>query len=486
MAKRQRRRRQERRKEHARREGWRTRHSVITGVGVTAGAVVGLSAPALAATYTVTNTSDLGNGVCDSSCTLREAVEYANTDPNTTDDIVFASGLSGTITLTEQIVITGAVDIHGPGASTLTVSGDNNSRIFGLYMDYNADEVRIEGLTLANGSEALGGAILDVNAELYLTESVLTGNEAYAGGALYEAGQTGDEGRYTLVTFSTLSHNTAQYAGAIGSRYSWGLIGASTLYDNTAYGLGGAITTYLNAGGSVFDSTVSGNDAYATGGLLAYYAFTANSIFANNTAAPGNATDVYSANLYADFDLVENPGVTTLIGSSNITGTDPQLGGLANNGGPTPTLRQAARSPVVDQGSSYPNVDVDQRFSGRPVDITDVPNAPGGNGADIGALELTQSEAAVPSPPAPVAPTKKKKCKKKKKKNHAASAKKKKCKKKKKKKRSTVAARASVPRAINAWQARAERRPRHGLQPAGHTRTSGRADWADQAWWTNR
>jgi len=32
-------------------------------------------------------------------------------------------------------------------------------------------------------------------------------------------------------------------------------------------------------------------------------------------------------------------GVTTLTGANNITGADPALGGLAFNGGPTPTNR---------------------------------------------------------------------------------------------------------------------------------------------------
>ena len=107
----------------------------------------------------------------------------------------------------------------------------------------------------------------------------------------------------------------------------------------------------------------------------------------------------------------------------NITGQDPQLGGLTSNGGPTPTLKPAAGSPVVDQGSS--SVPGDQRAFPRRVDNPVVANAPGGNAADIGSVELTLGEGPQPAavqPPPPPAPTKKKKCKKKKKKHHSAAA----------------------------------------------------------------
>src|SRR5262245_52063653 len=209
MAKRQRRKRRERRREHARREGWQMRHSVITGVGVTAGAVLGFSAPALGATYVVSNTSDPGDGYCDpnpanAGCTLREAITYANADPNTTDRITFAAGLSGTITLGSQLVITGPTYIYGPGPSTLTVSGDNSYRVFDLFMAYTGDPVYISKLTIADGNAGLGGGVFDYNSSLYLTQSVLTGNSASVGGALYENGYA-NFGRNTYVTLSTLN-----------------------------------------------------------------------------------------------------------------------------------------------------------------------------------------------------------------------------------------------------------------------------------------
>jgi hypothetical protein len=68
---------------------------------------------------TVTNLNDSGAG------SLRQ--EIANTAAGGTVD--FAPGLAGTITLTTgQITISKSLTIAGPGAGTLTVSGNNVSR----------------------------------------------------------------------------------------------------------------------------------------------------------------------------------------------------------------------------------------------------------------------------------------------------------------------------------------------------------------------
>ncbi len=93
--------------------------------------VVTSSGFASGATFTVTNTNDSGAG------TLRQAVADANAVPS--DDVIqFDTTVFGTlktITLTTgnlQINNNGTLIINGTGASLLTVSGNNSSRVFSI------------------------------------------------------------------------------------------------------------------------------------------------------------------------------------------------------------------------------------------------------------------------------------------------------------------------------------------------------------------
>ena len=93
------------------------------------------------ATITVTNTNNAGAG------TLRQAI----TDAAAGDDIIFS--VTGTITLTTgELAINKNLTINGPGSSSLTISGNNSSRIF--YIDGSSVTVNLSGLTITNGNSA--------------------------------------------------------------------------------------------------------------------------------------------------------------------------------------------------------------------------------------------------------------------------------------------------------------------------------------------
>jgi hypothetical protein len=77
---------------------------------------------------------------------------------------------------------------------------------------------------------------------------------------------------------------------------------------------------------------------------------------------------------------------TTQIGTQ-LNPIHPQLGPLAQNGGGMPTHAVLLNSPVLDAGNSS-GLTIDERLAPRPVDLPFVPNAPGGDGSDIGAFEL--------------------------------------------------------------------------------------------------
>src|SRR5262245_53223774 len=98
-------------------------------------------------TFSVSKLADSGPG------SLRQAIVDANKQTGA-DVINFAPGLHGTITLTSsELDITDDLTINGPGANVLTVSGDNNYRIFVLASHETAS---ISGLTIANGNAGTG------------------------------------------------------------------------------------------------------------------------------------------------------------------------------------------------------------------------------------------------------------------------------------------------------------------------------------------
>src|SRR5262249_16516627 len=104
------------------------------------------------------------------------------------DQIVFAKSVHA-ITLTSgELVINKNLDIEGPGASKLTISGNNASRVF--HISGSSTNVEIHDLTIANGlasgptatgppgAATLGGGILDEQAHLTLSHVTLANNQA--------------------------------------------------------------------------------------------------------------------------------------------------------------------------------------------------------------------------------------------------------------------------------------------------------------------
>ncbi|MGE3468467.1 MAG: choice-of-anchor Q domain-containing protein, partial [Pyrinomonadaceae bacterium] len=90
--------------------------------------------------------------------------------------------------------------------------------------------------------------------------------------------------------------------------------------------------------------------------------------------------------------------------ATNITGVDPNLGPLQNNGGPTLTHLPNAGSPVIDK-SAFFNTTEDQRGLARLVDDHTIANAPGGNGSDMGSVEVQGGGGPTPTPTPPASPT---------------------------------------------------------------------------------
>jgi predicted outer membrane repeat protein len=298
-----------------------------------------------------------------------------------------------------------------------------------------------------------------------IANTTVSGNSAgQNGGGIYSSGLASQDGSISI------DHTTVSGNHAGSSAYGGGLeiantvngtfrVVDSTLSGNTAGGgAGGSIFTSSGAAqvgpnGSIsFDnSTIASNTATNNGGgiYLADYgpsggpytsaAIGLNSTIAGGNTATGSANDLDRSNdstaggFDLAFSLVQAPGDGVASQSSSILNQSPQLGGLADNGGPTETQLPSTTSPVLDAGSNPLALSTDQRGLPRTVDLSG-PNA--GDGTDIGAVEVGAPPPVTPTQP-PARNAKCKKRKKKHKKHSASSAKKKhkKCKKHKKKKR---------------------------------------------------
>ncbi|HOX58468.1 MAG TPA: choice-of-anchor Q domain-containing protein [Candidatus Paceibacterota bacterium] len=411
-----------------------------------------------AATIAVTSTADSGPG------TLRNALAGA-----ANGDTIDVTGLSGTITLTSgQLTVSNSVTLLGPGAGTLTVSGNHASRVF----DVTGTNVTIRGLAIANGQGAVDGAGLrtggPVGSIVTLSDCVVTNNTTSLGsaGIFNSAGVTltlsnctiagnsapsgnaggiyNGNGTVTL-TACTVSGNFAYYVG--GGIFNDGAAGgatltitASTISSNSAYS-GGGVLNYGQSGSAMLTisaSTLSGNSAYSYGGGAIYNnGWSGNgtvrinaSTISSNSAAYGGAifNDVSGgvalvqmgdtilaagsrgANVSnsggtitsAGYNLSSDNAAGFLTGPGDRTNTDPLLGPLQDNGGPTWTHALLTNSPAIDQGKSNAITNLaratDQRGLSNISDFPAVTNAAGGDGSDIGALEVQNTP--VPSIPA--------------------------------------------------------------------------------------
>ena len=433
----------------------RRRKSLITGVAVTAGGMLGITQPALADTFQVNASDDSGDGVCQDvaagDCTLRDAVIESNGNGGAFDDITFASSITGVTLGGTQLDVTEGVYIQGNGADATTISGNDASRLFGLDPGEN-EPVAFRNLTLTGGAAGggYGGAIYNHDANIEISGSVLTLNSANKGGAIFDPGTTGEN---TEITDSTISDNTALDDGAaFFAGGSAGRIFNSTISGNhagaTGDDYGGGL--FIGDDSYLYDSTVAGNSAGYGGGIYVNggSAFVYNTIVGDNTAtAPGGnfppGQDVYGQ-VTAAFSLIQTTDGTTVTedpAGSNLIGSDPQLGLLQDNGGTTPTQKPALSSPVIDKGLS--DSSVDQRGSSRPFDVPSIANASGGDAADMGSVELQAPDFAAPPPaggstPPPAASVTAtgqraaalKKCKQRAKKKHWAKKRLKKCKRK--------------------------------------------------------
>jgi hypothetical protein len=277
----------------------------------------------------------------------------------------------------------------------------------------------------STGGRALGGGICSRStngiARLTLVGCTFCYNLANGGGGDMLAGDAWGGAVYAsgalVLTNCTFALNLARGGGGGSGPGGFGLGGALFIEGSDVgserYMVGCTISTNTARGG---DSLGSPRGAWAGGVYLIDASLRPMStIVSGNELIPGRHPTYGTLGSSGDPDiclnpLADSPGVLlsggyNLIGawdprygsdgpwvSSDLVGTtntplDAVLGPLQDNGGPTPTMAPRLGSPAIDYGHRR-GMTTDQRGFVRPVDLPDYANASGGDGSDIGAVEV--------------------------------------------------------------------------------------------------
>jgi large repetitive protein len=271
-----------------------------------------VATPAAAATFTVTKTADTNDGVCDSDCSLREAISAANASAGA-DTITVPAGtylltianVGGT---NEDANATGDLDVNGPltiqgagSASTIIEAGTTTANGIDKVLALNplcttGFNVSIDGVTVRFGRNTqpagaadfsfTGGGIdwcaAGAGGTFSLSNSVVTENtnvNGYGGGLNVDTVSSPTTVNISNVAFSnnqTLSTTNTATGGAIN------LFGDSPTVTITSSTFSGNSTAGPNTGGgaiyfrpttighlSITGAAFAGNTAGGIGGAIA-------------------------------------------------------------------------------------------------------------------------------------------------------------------------------------------------------------------------
>ncbi len=229
-----------------------------------------------AATLTVTKVPDTNDGICDTDCSLREAVSAAAFG----DTILFSSLFDSpqTITLTlGHINITKDLTIIGTDSDLITISGNNAGRIFDIFGGATVNLSRMkfrDGNVGPTYEEAYGGAVRVRNSTANLANMELLNNRAFFtnpftsggyGSAVYGLNST------LSLTNVNIHHNTGIWGTIWAESGSVLRIIDSSITDNG----GGVVSSTLD----MLNTLVARN---VNGGVGGHHVTVRNSYILNN------------------------------------------------------------------------------------------------------------------------------------------------------------------------------------------------------------
>jgi hypothetical protein len=286
-----------------------------------------------------------------------------------------------------------------PGTEPVTIQGAGPSSEVGGLGDGPAvtvpagSRVAITDLSITGGRAASGGGVNNAGTLTLQRISVFFNSATNLPSDTVNTGLGGgifNTGSLTLQD-STVSNNQASVAGGGIENHSSGILSAArdAIVNNTVgpSGCGAGLDFHAVGGSYVDDSTIAGNsvqgEGYGVAGVCARLTpvrLYGDTIANNHSAGVGGlAADQTTVDIGGTLlaqntpqDCVVLAGSIALNGGdladdsscgAEVSGLDPQLQPLANNGGPTQTMAIAASSPAYD--SSPLCASTDQRAVSR-------------------------------------------------------------------------------------------------------------------------
>ena len=263
-------------------------------------------------TSTVTKTTDSNDGVCNTDCSLREAIAVAASGTA----IVIPVG-TYTLALGSQLTIDRSLTLIGAQASTTIIQaatqpGTASFPVFGI----SNGDVEISDLTIRHGNATGNGGGISNSANLTLNGVRLTENRATASGGAVANFNT------LIVTNSRFRNNHAGIQG--GALYNDGFadLNGVTLSANTTDNAGGGIRNVLNRAVTLNNVNISENSASIIGGGI----FNDGTVHLSDSVVDGNSSSD-GAGLY-------NNGTLTLINSTVSLNIATSAGGGITNSKP--------------------------------------------------------------------------------------------------------------------------------------------------------
>ncbi len=275
-----------------------------------------------------------------------------------------------------------------------TATSDSGAIFASPYAEVIIDNSLFDHNT-ATDTGSIGGAVsIADNALAAISNTTFSNNTAQSGGgAIYATSTQFDVTNTTFNGNQVLNASNGLGGAVFFSAPNFANFKNVTITGNTSMHYGGGIYILTTGGGINFNNvTVTDNHAEYAGGLYIFEGVinTRNSIIAQNTntfAVDYNDCGGTGAGEWLvtqGYNLVGVPaGCGFVADMGDITGQDPLLGPLSNNGGSVFTRALPAGSPALDAGDNSTCEFIDARGVDRPQDG----NSDLTNKCDMGAYE---------------------------------------------------------------------------------------------------